>query len=74
MRILLLIAALASLVQADLNRALKILSRCQPETKFLDVSVSPRKDFDDADVEAQKEIIHHLHGLRFVLSGEKRFV
>jgi len=73
MKILLLCMAFASWVQADLDRALKLLSRCQPETRHLDICGSPKETSDDADLEAQKDVMSGLNGFRFFI-GKRRWV
>ena len=65
MKSLFLIVAFASLVQADLGRSLKLLNRCQPETRFLDICVSPQEISDDVDLEERKQIITDQLGHRF---------
>ena len=57
--------AFISLVKADLSRALNLMSRCQSDTKFLDICVSPQDMPDDAGVEERKRIVHELHSSRF---------
>ena len=65
MKLLIIIFTYVSLAKADLNRALNLLSQCQPDTRFLDARVFPTKSFDDANLEERIKIIYELQNSRF---------
>ena len=62
MELLFLLLAFVSMGEADPLRALKLLSRCQPETRFHDVRLLSLRSLSDEETEEQKEFVFKLQG------------
>jgi len=62
---ILLLVALVTMAEGDYKIGLDLLSRCHPESKFLDVTIWTPKTFDDVEMEDRKRIIGDHHIRRF---------
>ena len=65
MKLFVLFLAVVSLTKADHARALNLLSRCQPETRFLDIRLASKDGLDDITMEGRKKIMHDQSGRFF---------
>ena len=71
MKLIFLLMAFVLPSKADHVRALRLLSRCQPETRFLDIHVVPPDNLDDIRMEERKEIMGDHQSGRFFTTARR---